>query len=498
MNKSALAIVLTAGSSLLSLNTAQASAPDVAALEALGKQVFFDNISDPARQSCSSCHSAATGWTGPSDFINRTVVAVPGADPRTIGGRKPPTIAYAFVSPTFGDSAIAPFPGACDAGAAGVFCGGGIFWDGRATGTFIGDEVFAGDPDLQASYSVFLGPLADQALGPFPNDVEQNVPDGNDNGLPGAEAVCRHVKAASYAHLYRRAWGERIDCRPSVVDVSFKRIAVAISAWEHSAEVNSFSSKRDKALAADNDSTPGKFPLKGFSDRENLGHDLFYGLTSALNPTGKNAQCAACHNSEGPGSDGAEPGQLYSDQGFHHLGLPPNYDIANFDPDNPDFGLSHHTSPDAPGASGHAGHFRTPTLRNVDKRSSRRFTKAYMHNGYFKNLEDVVHFYNTATLKLDPVACPPGTTAAEARRRDCWPAAEVDNGLQASAVGLLGNLGLTGAEEKAIVAYLETLSDTRVVKPPRGYKDHDGRGHRGRDHRGKGHHGKGHHGRNRH
>src|SRR5690606_32597500 len=119
--------------------------------------------------------------------------------------------------------------------------------------TFIGDEVFAGDPDLQASYSVFLGPLADQALGPFPNDVEQNVPDGNDNGLPGAEAVCRHVKAASYAHLYRRAWGERIDCRPSVVDVSFKRIAVAISAWEHSAEVNSFSSKRDKALAADND-----------------------------------------------------------------------------------------------------------------------------------------------------------------------------------------------------------------------------------------------------
>jgi cytochrome c peroxidase len=468
MKMRALAIALASGTPLLSSSAAHAAAPDIAALEELGKRVFFDRISDPAdRQSCSSCHAPDTGWTGASDRINRTSVAIPGADPRTVGGRKPPTIAYAFVSPNFGDSAIAPFPGACDSGAAGVFCGGGVFWDGRATGEFIGNEVFGGDTALQASYSVYLGPLADQALGPFPNDVEQNVPDGNDNGLPGAEAVCRHVKRADYARLYRRAWGEPIDCRASVVDIAFKRIAVAISAWEHSEEVNSFSSKRDMALESDAD---GAFPLDDFSDRENLGHDLFYGVTSPLNPTGKNARCSACHNSEGPGATGNEPGQLYSDQGFHHLGLPPNYDIANFDPANPDFGLSHHTNPGDPGASGHAGHFRTPTLRNVAKRSSRNFTKAYMHNGYFKSLQDVVHFYNTATLELDPVACPPGTTAAQARRRGCWPAAEVDNGLQASGVGLLGNLGLTAAEEKAIVAFLETLSDTRTVKPPKDYK----------------------------
>src|SRR4029077_10451595 len=135
--------------------------------------------------------------------------------------------------------------------------------------------------------------------------------------------------------------------------------------------------------------------------------------------------------------------QLYSDSSFHHLGLPPNFEIANFDPAKPDFGLSQHTNPANPGASGHAGHFRTPTLRNVDKRVGNGFTKAYMHNGYFKKLEDVVHFYNTATLKLDPVACPPGTTADQARARDCWPQAEVNNGLQASGFGILGNLGLT-------------------------------------------------------
>jgi cytochrome c peroxidase len=149
--------------------------------------------------------------------------------------------------------------------------------------------------------------------------------------------------------------------------------------------------------------------------------------------------------------------------------LPPNYEIANFDPQNPDLGLAQHTSPANPAATGHAGHFRTPTLRNVDKRRGVGFPKAYMHNGYFKSLEDVVHFYNTATLKLDPVACPPGTTAAQARANDCWPAAEVDNGLQPSALGLLGNLGLTSAEEAAIVAFLKTLTDTVNVKQPQPY-----------------------------
>ena len=101
---------LAAGSPLLWSNTVHAASPDVVALEELGKRVFFDKISEPARQSCSTCHSADNGWTGPSDFINRGQVAMPGADPRTAGGRKPPSIAYAFVSTEFGDSAAAPFP----------------------------------------------------------------------------------------------------------------------------------------------------------------------------------------------------------------------------------------------------------------------------------------------------------------------------------------------------------------------------------------------------
>ena len=49
----------------------------------------------------------------------------------------------------------------------------------------------------------------------------------------------------------------------------------------------------------------------------------------------------------------------------------------------------------APLAPQFNGKFRTPTLRNVDLRPRPDFVKAYMHNGYLKSLEEVVHFYNT-------------------------------------------------------------------------------------------------------
>jgi len=445
------------------------AAPDVEALEDLGKRVFFDNISKPARQACASCHAPDTGWTAPSSLINLWRVVVPGADPRTSGGRKPPSISYASRSGRFGDAD--PARGGCLEGVSPARCKGGLFYDGRATGTAIGLEVFNGDPIMQAAYEPYLGPLADQALGPFPNDVEQNVPDGNDLGVPGAEAVCLHVKRSKYSVLYKKAWGAPIECKVRP-DLAFKRIAVAISAWEHSPEVDSYSSKFDHALARDRDDTPGQFPLARFTAKENLGRDLFFGITSELNPAGKNAKCARCHNSEGALADGNQPFQTFSDNSFHHLGVPPNHDIANFDPVNPDYGLAHHLMAGTPSVSTAAGAFRTPSLRNVDKRPHKHFVKAYMHNGYFKSLEEVVHFYNTARLKLDPVRCPPGTRSWEAMKRDCWPEAEVNNGRLSSAVtpNLFGDLGLTAAEEAALVAFMKTLTDADTADAPKAFR----------------------------
>ena len=80
-------------------------------------------------------------------------------------------------------------------------------------------------------------------------------------------------------------------------------------------------------------------------------------------------------------------------------------------------------------------------------------------------LPKVLHFYNTAIVKLDPVRCPPGTTAEQARARDCWPAPEVSTGTRAP-LRLMGDLGLTSEQEAALVAYLKSLTDTETVKAP--------------------------------
>ena len=440
-----------------------AAAPNVEALEALGKQVFFDEISVPARQSCATCHVPANGFTAGVAAINLGGVAVPGANPHTVGNRKPPTAAYAALVPNLSGGFFGPD---CSAAPFGLFCIGGVFWDGRATGTAIGDEVFGGDAALASAYSGFLGPLADQALGPFANAVEQNVPPG-DTALPGATAVCNHVASARYAPLFELAWGADPDCENSA-DLEFKRIAVAISAFEHSGEMNSFSSFRDIALANDAD---GQFPLDDFSAEENLGHELFYNTVA-----NGGAGCASCHNSgppflilapdlvtliQNPDARGEEPDQIYSDHSFHNIGLPPNPEASNFDPNDPDLGLAEFT-----GVPGHEGDFRTPTLRNVDMRRGNGFPKAYMHNGYFKTLEQVVHFYNTATSK--PVCSASGLSAEDAIANDCWPLPETPPVLPLT--GLVGDLGLTPQEEAALVAYLKTFTDTLEVRAPRPFR----------------------------
>ncbi|MDI3283784.1 cytochrome c peroxidase [Polyangium sp. 15x6] len=498
-------VTLFASAAVL-LSSGTALAQDVAALEELGKRVFFDNISSPKRQGCHTCHDAANGWTGAVAGVNKNGVVVPGANPKAAGRRKPPSNAYASFSPAFGETpktvtvTLIPPAAACALGITRL-CTGGTFWDGRAEGTatpfvalptftgagattHVGTEIFKGNAARAAAYGLYIGPLADQALGPFPNDAEQNVPDGDDHGLPGAEAVCLHVESAKYAELFALAWGEPIDCADPAI--SFKRIALALSAWQHSSEVNSFSSRRDqgnKVLDSQGNQVLA-LPFSNLTPEENLGHDLFYGRNdSGLNPGLKNANCGRCHNSHnstafGPvlGSRGDEPNQVYTDFAYHNIGVPANFDIENFDPDNGDAGILEHADqsasfdPENPAATPLAGHFKTTTLRNVDKRRGNGFTKAYMHNGYFKSLEQVVHFYNTSLLLRDDVNCPPGTTADEAMERGCWPAAEFDTPNQAGLLGLLGNLGLTAAEEAALVAYMKTLTDTVTPTQPKPYK----------------------------
>jgi cytochrome c peroxidase len=97
------------------------------------------------------------------------------------------------------------------------------------------------------------------------------------------------------------------------------------------------------------------------------------------------------------------------------------------------------------------GKFKVPTLRNADLRPSPGFVKAFGHNGYFKSLKEIVHFYNTRdTLpRCEKISGPrPGI--------NCWPEPEVSSNLNKEE---LGALSLTEDEENAIVAFLKTLSD---------------------------------------
>ena len=69
--------------------------------EQLGKNIFFDKISDPDRMACADCHDPKVGFTGPIPGINLKGSVYPGAVPQLFGSRKPPSAAYATLSPNF-------------------------------------------------------------------------------------------------------------------------------------------------------------------------------------------------------------------------------------------------------------------------------------------------------------------------------------------------------------------------------------------------------------
>ena len=218
---------------------------------------------------------------------------------------------------------------------------------------------------------------------------------------------------------------------------------MSIAAYEDSSESNRFSSKFDAWQAG----------LVGLTKLERLGFNMFKGK----------AKCAACHVLEaGPNGEPA----LFTDFTFDNLGVPRNPDnpfydaMTEFNPSGLDWidqGLGAflltRTDYMKYGAE-NLGKQKVPTLRNLDKRPSPDFPKAYMHNGYFKTLEGVVHFYNTRDAK--PVCPDRFITEADALDAGCWPEAEVSVNVNTKE---LGNLHLTSAQEAALVAFLKTLSD---------------------------------------
>ena len=249
---------------------------------------------------------------------------------------------------------------------------------------------------------------AEQALGPCP-----------------ASVLAKLKSNRSYLALWRAAFGtSEIDLSNDAVILSnYDNVGIAIDAYEDSREVNQYSSKFDAFQA-------GRYTMTA---QEAEGMALF----------NNEAGCNDCHKQLGGNKN--RPflvGELFADFAYHNIGVPqnPNNPGGNLAPD-PGLGGFLATSNNPvwkAQAFANFGKFRTPTLRNVGK------AQRFMHNGVFSSLEEVVHFYNTRDV---PGAGWKGVP---------WGSPEYIPTMDTQA---LGNLGLTPAQEAAIVAFMRTLDD---------------------------------------
>ena len=415
-------------------------------MRTLGKLLLFDkHLSVNQNEACSFCHTPETGFTGPIESLNLTTASYPGSVRTRFSNRKPQSYMYAPFAPVLHYNALQE-----------DFVGGN-FWDMRASGYRL------------------QNPSAEQAQGPPTNPVEM--------GLPDSACLAFRLSSAPYRKLFEAVWGaDSLDIQwpadvetvcsttapPPVndqypvhlnpqgrarADDVYDHFGLAISAYEFSPEVSPFTSKFDYFQA-------GK---ERFTAEETQGYALFRGK----------ARCNECHRDGGPGE---EP--LFTDFTASNLGVPANPGLQFYHAGPPDrtgytpnpagatyrdpgvggFLLrlkspSGQLNPDAAWialAPKFTAKFQVPTLRNVDMRPRPDFVKSYMHNGYFKSLKEVAHFYNTRDVLP---RCRPGSPG---EKITCWPAPEDPTNLNKRQ---LGSLGLTEQEEQAVVAFLKTLTD---------------------------------------
>jgi cytochrome c peroxidase len=460
---------------------------------ALGKALIYDqNLSVNNNLACATCHEPYSGFTGGSSFFNSTTSADPGSVPITnangqgpdarISARRPQTYAYAPFSPVLHYNATQQ-----------DFYGGN-FWDMRAGGIRLEN------------------PAAEQAQGPPTNPVEMA-------NLDMATYIYK-LSLTPYAKFFEAYWGigslssihwpgniATLAATPgpgpannpnpvlsmlsqadqNLVISAYDHAAQSMAAYESGPEVSPFSSKFDYALANPTQSVLTADELAGWN--------LFRGK----------AHCNTCHL-DGTESittappitpaDAADVAPLFTDFTSANIGTPQNYALPFLYENNPDqFGYTANTAgifyldlgvgaflrnvslavqlvetnnnigtgrnPNpawAILAPNFDGKVQVPTCRNVDMRPRPTFVKAYAHNGYFKSLKALVHFYNTRDTLNNGTHLPAGMPGEGITY---WPFPEVNANVDQT----IGHLGLTDAEENQIVLFLQTLTDGYFVPP---------------------------------
>ncbi|WP_455586639.1 cytochrome-c peroxidase [Bacteroides sp.] len=258
---------------------------------------------------------------------------------------------------------------------------GGLFWDGRAS-------------TLQA-----------QAGEPFLNPVEM----GNSDRRMVVDKVKRTPYYSQLLHIY----GETED-----VDSIYAHITDALAMYQSSKKVCPFSSKYDAYKK-------GSYTLTA---QEKLGLELFK----------HKGLCAECHILD---RDVRARRTLFTDHTYDNLGIPKNPENPHYRVPSEYFLLTSDSLDLGLGAivrkPEENGKFRVPTLRNVE------LTAPYGHNGYFKTLGEIVHFYNVRDVSNE---FPPAEYPATVNKDE------------------LGDLKLTAEEEAALVAFMKTLTDGYMKK----------------------------------
>jgi cytochrome c peroxidase len=424
-------------------------------VEKLGKLMLYDStLSNPPGYSCASCHVHETGFTGPNSEINAFAGPQPGVVPGRFSNRKPQSYLYAAFSPEgpYYDPHLQVWLG-------------GSFWDGRV-------------PDV-----------AKQGLQPPINPNEMaNDPEGPYPPASGGYPPLLVQKLANrpYTSLFKQIYGQDVFHVYTPKQL-YEIFGESLAAYQSSGEVCAFSSKYDASKYG----TPPR-NLYTLSASEERGRQLYFGQ----------AQCSACHSSA------AVPAIQATTQGkdtltmycYANIGVPKNpgnpYYQQTDKESNPhgynslgtkyiDYGLGANPNP-APDGTRFSknvpgdipefrGLFKTPSLRGTDKRPSADFVKAYMHNGVFKSLKDVVHFYNKRNIAVDasgkemvfdlrkgppsgysPLFPPPEVLENVQNVTGATPA-QATSAIESN--GQIGHLQLSSEQEVDLVNFLKILSD---------------------------------------
>lgn len=303
-------------------------------------------MSSPRTVACGTCHISGAGSSDPRSLSTAAAATHPGPDlvfgtaDDIVGS---PGVPLSIASGAYEWSADFGFAnqvtGRRSKSAVDAAYSPLLFWDGRASGTFL-------DPLTGAVVLPAGGALESQAAGPPVSGVEMAHSDRDWSDVASRiassqplvlsplvpPALAEWIDGRAYPDLFAEAFG--------TAEVTPARIAMAIASYERTL----FSDRTpfDSVLAG-----TATLPLL-----ENQGRGLF----NALN-------CNNCH-----------AGNRFTDEIFHYIGVRPvNEDLGRFE---------------FTGAGIDRGAFRTPSLRNVAERAP------YFHNGKFATLEEVIDFYD--------------------------------------------------------------------------------------------------------